>query len=110
MGLLWAGFYGPGEYAASATAAATAVLPFAMRYATLSVLSFGAFFGMYSGLLCRAERVFGENSPVSSVIAGGALGTAIGVCLPPRGQNAVMIGSMTGIVSGVTAAMVQQRR
>ena len=107
VGLLWAGFYGPGEFAAAAPAP-TSVLPFALRYGTLSVLSFAAFFGAYSGLLCRAERSFGTKSLASSVIAGGAMGSVIGAWIPPRGQNALMIGSMTALVSGATAALVQQ--
>ena len=76
VGLLWAGFYGRSEFAASATAT-TAVLPFAARYTAVSVLSFSAFFGAYSGLLCGAERVFGAESHYSSLIAGGAMGGVI---------------------------------
>ena len=81
VGSLWAGFYGPGEYGALTTP--MPVLRFAMRYGMLSVLSFATFFGAYSGLLCRAERMFGNESRASSVVAGGAMGAAIGACLPP---------------------------
>jgi len=115
VGLLWAGFYGPGEYTALVQTATThksmpGALPFALRYGSLSVISFAAFFGAYSGLLCRSETLFGTESLGSSVIAGGAMGCAIGACLPPRGPNALIIGSMTALVSGATAAVVQQRR
>lgn len=108
VGLLWAGFYGTGEFAAAGRPAA--VLPFALRYTSISALSFSAFFGMYSGMLCHAERFFGTDSLASSVIAGGAMGGAIGACLPPRMSNALAIGSMTAFVSGATAAVVNARR
>ena len=114
VGFLWAGFYAPGEYASLLEsmphAAPPRALPFALRYGAMSVLSFSAFFGAYSGLLCRAESTLGSESLGSSVIAGGAMGCAIGACLPPRLPNALMIGSMTALVSGATAALVQQRR
>ena len=107
VGLLWAGFYGPGEYTQVATS--TRALPFALRYGGASVLSFAAFFGAYSGLLCRAERVLGSDSLGSSIVAGGAMGAGIGACITPRLPNAVIIGGMTAAVSGATAALVQQR-
>ena len=107
VGLLWAGFYGRSEFAASATAT-TAVLPFAARYTAVSVLSFSAFFGAYSGLLCGAERVFGAESHYSSLIAGGAMGGVIGACLPPRATNAAMIGTTTALISAATSYMLSR--
>ena len=104
VGLLWAGFFGPSEIAAHNTR----VLPLALRYVALSTLSFSAFFGAYSGLLCRAEHVFGTESPVSSVVAGGATGCAIGATLPPRGPNAFALGLITALISGTIAAIARR--
>ena len=109
VGLLWAGVYGPGEYSAS-LGPKPHVLPFALRYSALCVVSFASFFGVYCGLLCRTGRIFGNESPASSTIAGGAIGCAIGACLPPRAPNALMVGAMTALVSGATAMVVQPRR
>ena len=85
------------------------VLPFAARYGGLSMLSFAAFFGVYSGLLCRVEKVFGTESLVGSTLVGGAMGMGVGACMPPRGTNALMIGSTTALISGATAAVLQRK-
>jgi hypothetical protein len=107
VGLLWAGFYGPGEFAALQTP--SAVLPFALRYGALSTLAFATFFGAYSGMLCRTERLFGSDNLSGSIIAGGTMGAVVGACMPPRGTNALMIGGTTALISGATAALLQRK-
>ena len=97
-------------FAPHASSTISAIILNHLRYTSISALSFSAFFGMYSGMLCHAERYFGTDSLASSVIAGGAMGGAIGACLPPRMSNALAIGSMTAFVSGATAAVVNARR
>lgn len=110
VGLLWAGFFGPGEYAALLHSSRhSSPLLFAVRYGTLSMLSFASFFGAYSGLLCNAERVFGSEGLGGSVIAGGTMGAVVGACMPPRGANALVIGSTTALISGATAAVLQRK-
>jgi len=52
------------------------VLP--ARYASLSVLSFGGFFGAYNGIQCGAERMFGPDSLACPIFAGGTVGAVIG--------------------------------
>ena len=90
------------------TSGASAV---ALRHGALTVLGFSAFFGAYNGLLCRAERVFGADSFACPMLAGGAIGSAIGACLPPpRAPNVLVCGTCTALVSAASAALLNQQK
>ena len=115
VGALW-GAFGPAEQlGGSWTPARGKLSPSSMmqqlRYGVLSTLSFSCFFGLYSGLLCSAERSFGTDSMVCPVVAGGAIGSAIGACLPPpRAPNILVCGGVTAAVSAVSAWALSGKR
>ena len=83
-----------------------------MRYGILSTVAFSSFFGIYSGILCAAERTFGSESVACPLVAGGTIGCGIGACLPPpRSVNVLFCGSVTASVSALSAyALKQQSR
>ena len=84
VGGLWAGFFGWKELdIVIREASAMNVAVAASRYTAASVLGFGAFFGVYNGVLCASEKACGSDSLVGPVLAGGAMGAAIGAYLPP---------------------------
>lgn len=116
VGALW-GAFGPSEQLGGSLTPTVRgkVVPSSMlhqvRYGVLSTLSFSCFFGLYSGLLCSAERAFGTDSIVCPVIAGGAIGSAIGTCLPPpRAPNILVCGGVTAAVSAVSAWTLSSKR
>lgn len=111
VGLLW-GAFGPVESlgAPKSVPSNTSLLASSLRYSLVSALSFSAFFGVYSGLLCNAERAFGRDSIACPLIAGGSIGSAIGALLPPpRAPNVLVCGSVTAGVSAVSAYMLQRK-
>lgn len=111
VGVLWAAF-GPSEtvVASAPKLSSGAWVASGLRYGALSTLSFSAFFGLYSGLLCWTERSLGRESLACPLVAGGAIGSTIGACLPPpRAPNVLVCGSVTAGVSMLSAYMLQKR-
>lgn len=79
----------------------------------VSVFGFGAFLGMYSGLLCASERLLPDESSriAAPTIAGVTIGTAIGACLPPpRVNNMIMCAAATGGVSALCSYVMTKQQ
>jgi len=83
LGLLWGVWYGPGE-ASAARAGGSSLHPlvYGLRFAGTSALGFAALISTYNGLYCAGEKMLG-TSVANPLIAGGAIGTAIGYVLTP---------------------------
>ena len=80
------------------------------RYFAQSVLSFGAFFGAYNGVLCIAEHSCGSDSLAGPVLAGGSMGALIGAWLPPpRLLNIGGYSIFLALVSAGTASLIKVR-
>lgn len=112
VGTLWAVYFGPSEVEALRECGRLRVAASCARYASLSVLSFGGFFGAYNGIQCGAERMFGPDSLACPIFAGGTVGAVIGAVAlpPPHAVNAGMFGVGMAIVSGASAWAFGKRR
>jgi hypothetical protein len=78
----------------------------------ISMSGFMIFFGAYNGVLCGAEQMWGADSIVGPVLAGGTMGSAIGAFQqPPRGQHRMYtIGAYSlflAVVSAATASVLK---
>lgn len=110
VGLLWAGFFGVEEIAAMGQVSTMRATLAAGGYLGASVVSFGAFFGLYNGVLCQAERFGGGNALVGPCLAGATMGAAIGACMPPpRLLTIGQYSAFLAFVSVATASMMKAR-
>ena len=106
---VWIAYFGPSEMQMRAVKLLTPSGALgAGRYGALMTSSFAAFFGVYNGVFCGAERAFGEGAArpmLAGGVAGGALGAVVG---PPasRGMNVALCSISTALLCSGSHALV----
>ena len=113
VGALWAMYFWNNEsgHVPRDIGALRSVAAFS-KFMGISMSGFMIFFGAYNGVLCGAEQMWGADSIVGPVLAGGTMGSAIGAFQqPPRGQPRMYtIGAYSlflAVVSAATASVLK---